>query len=131
MTKPGLPGSHASHESLQKAVLDLLALQGIPAMPVYTGPRVAPTGAGTFVLRSNKAQRGLSDVLACLPPSGRLLLIECKTGGARRSPDQVRLQDQFRAAGAECMGVRDVLALARRIHELRAWEPQARVVRGP
>lgn len=118
-------GSYAAHEALQVAVLNLLRLRRMPAVPVHTGPRVTPIGGGAFRLRSNAAQHGLSDVLTCLRPSGRLVLIECKTGNARRSPEQVRLQADFSAAGALCLVVRDVLELARKLHEFEHAAPRA------
>jgi len=104
--KRSLKGSYRTHQDLQRAVLDLCALRGVPAVPIHTGPRVAPRPDGGFDLRGNRAQRGVSDVLACLPPDGRLALVELKTGGARRSPEQVRVHQRFLAAGALCLVVR-------------------------
>jgi hypothetical protein len=104
-------GSYRAHESLVAAVLEYLALNGIPAIPVFTGPRVTPREGGGFNLRANPGQRGFSDVAAALPPDGQLALIECKTGEARRSRDQVELQARFRTAGALCLVVRNALDL--------------------
>lgn len=106
--KRGLKGSYRAHQDLQRAVLDYCALRGVPAVPIHTGPRVAPREGGGYELRGNRAQRGVSDVLACLPPEGRLALIELKTGGARRSAEQVRVHDRFHAAGALCLVVRSI-----------------------
>jgi hypothetical protein len=103
-----LKGSYRAHQDLQRAVLELCALRGVPAVPIHTGPRVAPRAGGGFELRGNRAQRGVSDVLACLPPSGRLALIELKTGGARRSLEQARVHERFHAAGALCLVVRSI-----------------------
>lgn len=105
-------GSLAAHQELQAAALDLLALHRIPAMPLHTGPRVAPRAGGGFELRANKAQRGAGDVLACLPPFGQLAFLEFKTGGASRSPEQVRVHEEFARAGAVCFVVRDIADLA-------------------
>lgn len=106
-----LPGSVAAHESLQEAVLTYLSLHRVPAVPIHTGPRVRPREGGGFELRANRKQRGLSDVMACLPPDGRLALLELKTGTARRSPEQVAMQERFAKAGAHCAVIRDVLDL--------------------
>lgn len=106
--KRGLKGSYRAHQDLQRAVLDLCALRGVPAVPIHTGPRVAPREGGGYELRGNRAQRGVSDVLACLPPNGRLALIELKTGGARRSAEQTRVHIRFHAAGALCLVVRSI-----------------------
>lgn len=114
-----LPGSNRAHQSLQDAVLGWLELNGVPAVPVHTGPRVTPRPGGGFDLRKNTAQHGLADVMACLPPDGRLALIELKTGRAYRSPAQKRLHERFTAAGALCLVVRDLLELARIIHARR------------
>lgn len=107
----GMFGSYRAHEDLQAAVLTYLGLRGLPAIPITTGPRVRPAADGRFELRSNAAQRGMADVLSCVPPHGRLLLIECKTGRARRSPAQVRMHARFSAAGGLCVVVRNALEL--------------------
>lgn len=104
-------GSLAAHEQLQTAVLAYLRLCGCPAVPIHTGPRVAPRPGGGFQLRRNRAQHGMADVMACLPPSGRLALLELKSGGARRSPEQRETAAKFEAAGALCLVVRDVREL--------------------
>lgn len=117
-------GSHAAHESLLRAVLDLCAARGVPARPIHTGPRVAPAGEGTFALRANRAQRGVSDVVACLPPAGRMALLEIKTGGARRTAEQRRVMDEFAAAGALSLVVRNVTDLAPHLPPRRATATQ-------
>ena len=104
-------GSLAAHEQLQAAVLTYLRLSGCPATPIHTGPRVAPRAGGGFQLRGNRAQRGMADVMACLPPHGRLALIEIKSGRATRSREQRDLHQRFEAAGALCLVVRDVREL--------------------
>jgi hypothetical protein len=109
--KRTLKGSYRAHQDLQRAVLELCALHGVPAVPIHTGPRVAPREGGGYELRGNRAQRGVSDVMACLPPHGQLALIELKTGGARRSPEQVRVHERFQAAGALCLVVRSATDL--------------------
>jgi len=103
-----LPGSLAAHQSLERAVLDRLALERVPAVPIYTGPRLGRGPAGAFELRGNPGQRGFADVLAILPPIGLALLIEIKSGRAHRSPAQAAVRRRFEAAGALCLLVRDV-----------------------
>ena len=104
-------GSHRAHEDLQEACLRLLELRHVPAMPIYTGPRVRPRPGGGWDLRHNAAQRGFSDIAACLPPAGLMALLELKTGRARRSPEQVRFAARFRGAGAVTAVIRNVLDL--------------------
>jgi hypothetical protein len=101
-------GSLAAHEERQEAVLTYLALNGVPAVPVHTGPRVRPRAGGGFDLKQNTPQIGLADVLACLPPHGRLALLDIKSGRARLSRAQRALHARFAAAGALCLAVRDV-----------------------
>jgi len=105
-------GSYAAHESLQTAALQYLVLHGVPAIPVYTGPRVRPRPGGGFDLKANPEQKGLFDIVAALPGEGRMLLIDCKTGGARLSPEQLALQQRFEAANALCIAIRNVMDLA-------------------
>jgi hypothetical protein len=112
-----LPGSLGAHENLQRAVLDWCALRRIPAVPIHTGPRVSPLAGGVgFELRANAAQRGFADVLVCIPPLGWLVLVELKTGRARRSKAQAALRRRFEAAGAICLLVRDVATFAAQLN---------------
>lgn len=104
-------GSLAAHEQLQAAVLTYCQLNGVPAIPVHTGPRVTPRAGGGYELRGNRHQVGMADVLACVPPNGQLLLLELKSGQAQRSKAQAELHDRFAAAGAICLVVRDVREL--------------------
>lgn len=115
-------GSYAAHESLQLAALHFLALQGVPAIPVYTGPRVRSRPGGGFDLKGNPSQKGFSDVVGALPWSGRMLLVECKTGGARRSPEQIALQQRFEAAGALCVVIHNALELAPHVQRPRGQD---------
>lgn len=101
-------GSLAAHEQLQAATLTLLRLNGVPARSIHTGPRVRPRPGGGFDLRRNHGGRGMGDILAALPPDGRLLLIDLKSGNARLSAEQREFHEAFRAAGAICLEVRDV-----------------------
>jgi len=124
-----LPGSMRAHQDLVRACIDYLALRRIPAVPISTTGIPVPHPRGGFELRANRAQAGLSDVLACVPrrfplphlhPAGarvwqgparyvgQLVLLEVKTGRARRTPEQRALQARFAAAGALCLVVRSI-----------------------
>jgi len=118
-------GSYSAHESLQAAALQYLELHGVPAIPVFTGPRVRPRPGGGFDLRANPAQKGFSDIAAALPADGRLLLIECKTGNASRSAVQIALQERFQAAGALCVVIRNALDLAPYVQRSRYSDRRA------
>jgi hypothetical protein len=86
---------------------------------LYTGPRVRPRAEGGFELRRNRSNVGISDIIACLPPHGLLALIECKTGRARRTPEQIEQHNRFRAAGARCFVIRTVDDLQRELRPRR------------
>jgi hypothetical protein len=104
-------GSYEAHESLVAACLQLLGLHRVPATPIVTGPKVRPRPAGGFELRRNPLQKGFGDIAAALPPEGRLLLIDCKTGNASRSPEQITLHEKFETAGALCVVIRNATEL--------------------
>jgi len=106
-----IPGSQEAHESLVQAALTFLTLHRIPAMPIHTGARFTPIPGGGWRLYGNPKQHGMGDILGCLPPTGRMLLIDCKTGRAQLSPVQRKVHQQFTAAGALALVVRDVAQL--------------------
>lgn len=99
-------GSYRAHEDLLKAVLQLMALRGLEPIPIHTGPRVAPREGGGFDLRKNTPQIGFGDAVGFLPPRGRTVMVECKTGRARRSPAQVRMHHRLTRNGVICTTVR-------------------------
>lgn len=105
------PGSYRRHEELVRAVLEYFAWCDVPAVPIYTGPKISRGPDGGVVLRKNRAQAGFGDVLAVLPPDGRTFVVDAKTGGADLKPYQRRLHDQLRAAGALTAAIRDVREL--------------------
>ncbi len=103
-----LHGSTRAHHALVAACLDWCALHRIPATPISTTGIPVLRADGRMDLKTNERQEGFSDVVICLPPSGRMGLLEVKTGKARRTPAQRRLQERFEAAGALCLVVRDL-----------------------
>lgn len=103
-----LPGSMRAHQSLLAAVLDWCTLHKLPAVPVHTGPRVAPRAEGGYELRGNPGQHGLADLLVILPPFGRAALVELKTGKAHKSAAQVECHRRLGAAGALSLTIRNV-----------------------
>ena len=48
---------------------------------------------------------GVADILACVPPRGRLLAIEIKTGKDRLRPEQQGFLASIKATGGFCMVV--------------------------
>jgi hypothetical protein len=55
--------------------------------------------------------------MACLPPLGRTVLIEVKTGNARRTPEQRAQQERFAAVGGICLVVRALPDFIQRLSE--------------
>lgn len=113
-----LHGSREAHQSLQASVLWILQRLQVPAVPLFTGGKPYPVGEGLYRLGKNQEQVGISDVLACLPPAGRMWLIELKTGAASRSTVQIARQKEFAAAGALTSVVRSVDAMMKIAREL-------------
>jgi hypothetical protein len=78
------------------------------------------TGAACFDKRFVRfGTPGAADILAVLPPTGRLLAVECKRPGGRLTPAQCAFIDHPRAAGGLALVVRDVCDLQRAL-ELEA-----------
>ena len=103
-------GSTRAHHALVAACLDWLALKrpDLPAVPISTTGIPVRRVDGSVDLKTNERQEGFSDVVICLPPTGRMGLFEMKTGNARRTPAQRRMQARFAAAGALTVEIRDL-----------------------
>ncbi len=56
--------------------------------------------------------KGCSDVVGLIPPSGRMLCVECKQGSGRLTPHQRAWLEGYGAAGALCLSVGSKEALA-------------------
>lgn len=88
-----------NESDLVKACLQLLHLRGIPAWRANAGAGLRPGRGGRMrPIRSNA--EGTPDLLAVLPPHGRLLGIECKSPAGRQRPAQAAFQKSVEAAGA-------------------------------
>jgi hypothetical protein len=96
---------------LVRTVLEYLALRRIPAWRANTGAmRIAGAGGRQRFVQFNV--KGCADVLGLLPPSGRLLAVECKMPGRKTTADQQAFLDNIAAAGGLALVVRDVAELA-------------------
>jgi len=93
---PRVPGSAQAHDSLVRACLEWLAWHGIEAAAVNQIARRREDG--TF--HTAGAPVGFPDIVGCLPPSGRMLLIECKSGKSRLRPKQIEAARRWVGAGA-------------------------------
>lgn len=76
---------YPKESSIQKAVLDYLALRKIYAFRVNTQGVPLHDGSGKY---RPAPQKGVADILAILKPSGRWLAVECKRPGAKLTDDQ-------------------------------------------
>jgi hypothetical protein len=102
------PGSTEAHTALVNRCLLWLSDRRIFAWQNNTGALF--TGMGRML---SFGLKGSSDILGCMAPSGRLLAVECKTGGAKLS-DQ---QERFKAAVIRAGGLH---ILARSTRDLEA-----------
>lgn len=84
--------------ALVRAVLEYLQLRGIPSWRNNTG-------AATYVDKYGRKRHvkygvpGASDILGLIPPTGRLLAIECKAGKIKPTDKQIEFLDMVREAG--------------------------------
>ena len=86
-------------QDIQRAILQLLTLRGIPAWRANTGAfKGTHNGVTRFVRFGTKGQ---ADILGLLPPSGRLLALEVKRPGGKLT----REQDAFLRAITRAGGI--------------------------
>lgn len=86
----------AAHSKLVKACLGYLHLSSIPAWPSKTQGQFDPKFGG---FRKFVGMKGISDITGLLPPTGRGLFVEVKTGISKASKDQKAFRDRVEAAG--------------------------------
>lgn len=78
-------GSTQAHSALCRTIVEYLQVRRAWVFRVLGGVGQRP---------------GVPDILACLPPSGRLVAIDAKTGRARLSARQEGQKEALEAAGA-------------------------------
>jgi hypothetical protein len=100
-----------TEQTLVNACLQLLRLRGFLCWRQNQGAARfrSETGRSRFVRFSTMP--GVSDVLAVLPPSGRLLAVEVKVGKNRTTPDQEAFLAALQAAGGVAVVIRDIQLL--------------------
>lgn len=93
--------------------LTLLKLKGILCWRQNQGAITGEHNGKKRFLRF-ASMPGLSDILGVLPPSGRLLAVECKRPGRKPTPEQEVFLDVVRQCGglAVCVHSLDELELA-------------------
>src|SRR6185436_6043614 len=87
-------------------ILDFLLHRKILAWRQNVLP-IPITRQGQLVGYRPGSKAGLPDILAILPPSGRTLLIEVKTGKDQLRPVQIAFLEQSRSCGAMVLMVKD------------------------
>ena len=103
-----LASHNTAHGALVRACLEYLRLRGIHAWQAQAG--AVQTRQGRWVRLS---PAGTPDILAILPPGGRLMGVEVKTGTGRRNKAQRAWHEAATRAGALVLTVRDVRELVR------------------
>jgi hypothetical protein len=96
-----------TESALVTACLQLLRLRGVLCWRANQG--AIPSGKGGY--RRFAGLPGVADVLAVLPPSGRLLAVECKSLTGRQSPAQLAFQAAVERAGGVYLLMRDLREL--------------------
>lgn len=91
-------GFTQEHNKLVGDCIAMLEAYKIPCRMVEHG-----RGYRKFVKRGR-----LPDIVAALPPTGRITLLEIKTGSAVLTDEQERCFEVFLAAGAMCLEVRSL-----------------------
>lgn len=81
-----------------KQCLQYLRLRGIVCWRVNSGAVAGEHKGKRRFVRFN-TMPGCSDILGLLPPSGRLLAIECKRPGGKATPDQLQFLDLINRSG--------------------------------
>src|SRR5262245_16843148 len=97
--------------TLVRACLELLALRRIPSWRANTGAVAIGSGAARRFVKFGPP--GQSDIIAVLPPTGRLLALECKSATGRLRPAQKAFLSAVEAAGGATLVVGDVRELDR------------------
>jgi hypothetical protein len=105
-----MKGSSAAHSALVNAILaELGALPGVVIGANASGlARYVSTQGRDFAVPYGWPFRGGPDLLAAVAPLGRLVALECKTGGARPSPSQRACHAALRAVGVAVFVVHSV-----------------------
>lgn len=105
---------------IQRAILELLRVLAIPAWRQNSGAFVLNVGQGKPRF-FRAGVKGNSDILACLPPSGKLLALEVKRPGNKLTLEQ----DAFLTAIAHAGGIGAMVTSPKDVMELLArhgWE---------
>ena len=103
-----------------------LILNDLYKRGIYAWRNSVGTGSGTYTDKEGNAKTrwykmgktGSSDILAVLPPNGRLLCIEIKTASDRLRPEQVGFKANIERMGAIYLVVKSFDDYLQLIHKI-------------
>ena len=90
-------------QSIQRAILDYLRWRGIPCYKHQNAGIRKPDGS--YIPTHT---RGVSDIIGCLPKTGRFLAIEVKRPGGKPTPEQQQFIDTINGAGGLAFVARSI-----------------------
>lgn len=97
--------------------LRLLNASGIPAWRQNAGLSLIQAGARRRVIRIGL--KGMPDIIGIIPPQGRFLAVEVKSGRASLTPHQKAFLQAIGEAGGYCAVVREPRDVDRLLLELK------------
>lgn len=100
-----------AHNDLVNLIITFLSSIGIRAWRCDTGRNVVHTGAG-WARGKSYGTKGAADITGIVPPCGRRLEIEVKTGGAVLSPVQVIFLKVIHQEGGIAIWARSITDVA-------------------
>ena len=95
---------------VQRGILDLLHFLGYVAVK-FPSVGIYKQSTGTYI---PQPRRGVSDIIACSPKTGRYIAIEVKAPGKKATPEQSEFIEQIKACGGTAFvadSVQDVVKL--------------------
>jgi hypothetical protein len=101
-----------------RACLGYLRLRGFVHFRVNGGAMAVPASGGRKRFVRFTSARGVPDIIAVAPGSGRFIGIETKSPGGRLTPDQEAFANAVRKAGGISLCVRSVGDLAEELERL-------------
>ncbi len=116
-----MKGSSAAHTALVKEILAAIgALPGVVAGANASGQAryVSEHTGKRFHVPYGWPMKGSPDLLVALAPLGRLVALECKTGGATATAEQRACHAALRAVGVAVHVVRSVDEACRALAEV-------------
>jgi hypothetical protein len=103
-----------------QACLTWLKLHGVFCWRQNQGAIAGEYNGRRRFLRFTSMQ-GVSDILGLLPPTGRLLAVECKRKGKKPTPEQAAFLDIIRQCGGVALCAHDIDELEQGLVSAGCW----------